>query len=54
VNGKRTKRWQGSVVPKSEGGYIPCSMGGSGTPRHKSAFAYHDWFIANHPPIRVA
>jgi hypothetical protein len=63
VNGKRTKRWSGSTSTPSldEAGDIVCKPSGS-TERMKRKddsgnpwyFRYHDWFIANHPPIRVA
>jgi hypothetical protein len=55
VSAGRTKRWSGSTSAPSldEAGDIVCAPRNK-TNRHTSVFAYHDWFIANHPPIRVA
>lgn len=52
---KRIKRWSGSTStpPLNDAGAIICKGPGS-TGRHTSVFAYHDWFCANHPPIRLA
>ena len=52
---ERTKRWSGSTSTPSlnEEGHIVCTRPRS-TGRHTSVFAYHDWFCANHPPVRPA
>lgn len=56
----RTPRWRGSVEPKATKLGIPCGgfrTGASanrrppGTPWY---FRYHDWFCANHPPVKPA
>jgi hypothetical protein len=51
----RTKRWVGSTSTPllDDAGAIICK-GPRSTGRHTSVFAYHDWFCANHPPVRPA
>lgn len=59
----RTRRWTGSTStpPLTDRGDIVCKPPGS-TERMKRKdqsgvpwyFRYHDWFIANHPPIQTS
>lgn len=58
----RTKRWSGSTStpPLDEVGRIICRAPLTGRGAVRSIgntpwyFWYHDWFCANHPPVRVA